>query len=195
MVKRCLSLFCLLSIWSWSCCAAATAPDINASSQLLESGDIVVRMGKGLWSDYFAGISKHEKLYSHSGIIVKINSALFVAHEDADDLTGQGSARLVTYAEFVADSSRLAIYRVKVSVIKRNDIAQKALSLAVRAVPFDIKFSLDTTDALYCTEFVWYSILASTGLDIVPNKSLLMGRQYISVEDLYISSYVSRVTH
>ena len=193
MVKRCLSLFCSFSILSWICCATATAHDINASTQLLESGDIVVRMGKGVWSEYFAGISKHEKLYSHAGIVVKINSELFVAHEDADDLTGHGSASLVSYAEFVADSSRLAFYRVKASVIKRNSIAQKALSLTVRSVPFDINFSLDTVDALYCTEFVWYSVLSSAGLDIVPKKSSFMGKQYISVEDLYTSPHVSRV--
>jgi uncharacterized protein YycO len=194
MVKRCLSLGLFL-IFSWICCAVALAHDINASTQLLENGDIVVRMGKGLWSDYFAGISKHERLYSHTGILVKINSALFVAHEDADDLTGQGSARLVSYAEFVADSSRLAIYRVKASVIRRDKIGQMAIDLALRAVPFDIKFSLNTADALYCTEFVWYAVLSSTGLDIVPNKPSWIGKQYISVEDLYTSPYVRRVAH
>lgn len=118
-----------------------------------------------------------------------------MAHEEADDLTGQGRASLASYADFVADSSKVAVFRVSASAIQRDRIAQVALALVARAVPFDIRFSLDTADALYCTEFVWYAVRASIGLDIVPDKSSLMGKQYISVEDLYRSPYVSAVTH
>lgn len=186
------SIFFLLL---WSCCTNALGEDLHKRKLNFENGDIVVRMGSGMWSNYFASLSKNERKFSHAGIIVITNGVVYVAEETANDFTGVGGAHLVTFEDFNAGSSQFGLYRLKLPDVKRSEISKTALQLVAQAVPFDSKFSLDSQDFLYCTEFVWYSIRRAVNLDIVPVKSSISGKEYISVEDLYKSTYVQSVPY
>lgn len=44
------------------------------------------------------------------------------------------------------------------------------------AVPFDAAFSLESDDALYCTELIWRIYTAATGRDLTPSKHHILGK-------------------
>ena len=61
-----------------------------------------------------------------------------------------------------------------------------------RGAPFDAAFSLDTEEALYCTELVWRALTAAAGEDAAPRKTERVGRLFVAIDDLQASPLLER---
>ena len=108
-------------------------PDVSRIEPLLKHGDIILRSGIGLWSDFFRSRNLRDKRFSHG-----------------DDFTGHGTVFADTLANFVGQSTAVGIGRLRVAdpeSFVRN--ARKCLGR-----PFDWKFDTEESTAIYCTELV-----------------------------------------
>ena len=61
---------------------APSAPWQESAPVEIKRGDIVLRRGDGLWTQWFVDASTREKLYSHVGIAVNDGKAPMVVHSD-----------------------------------------------------------------------------------------------------------------
>ena len=179
--------------------AAPKAPDIRATAHAdhlmttLRPGDILFRRGSGLWTPLFSQASSKEGFFSHAGIIFARAGHLKIVHADADDLSGIGGVREDEVDEFLREAKGVAIGRMK-DPAAAPAIARLAVQEEWKKLPFDVHFTLDDDGkAIYCTEYVWLAIKRASGIDIVPNKTVLAGKTGIAVDDLLKSPFLQIV--
>ena len=160
---------------------AQVAPDAVAEAR---PGDLLFKgADTGTGTRVAAGWSLGDKRWGHVGIVVAgASGGLEVIHADTGAPGEVGAVRRVALGDYLADVYALGRYEVNL-----EDAARGAyLSYAEQAVglPFDRGFSLQTGDALYCSELIWRALSAGAGADIQPLKSERFGRVYVSVSDL-----------
>lgn len=143
-----------------------------------ESGDLVFRMGRGLFSDIFSSFGTNHPRYSHVGIVIVEADACQVVHTEASELTGKGNARIESMAVFLGPDRAAygAVFRVRnMAAEQRRKVVASAASYVRRQIPFDIDFNLESEDKLYCTELVWRAFREG-GIDLAPKRDIVKSR-------------------
>lgn len=153
--------------------------------RLLEDGDLICRMGIGVWSQLFRDSNRTDKRFSHCGILVRKDGKWFVIHSSANDATGEGCVAWEPLEKFAARCSLLAVYRFPFSGEERHRIA--ACSRTYKDVPFDCKFDIQNHDQVYCSELVYLCVNEALKQEILkPEK--LNDKPQITVDDLYLKT-------
>jgi hypothetical protein len=129
---------------------------IDEGQALLKEGDLVLRNGNDLTSQFIKNFSKKDKSYSHSGLVFYKGNTPFVYHI----LATEGNDR----SELVADSlatfcdprhnSAFAIYRYNMEADELANLKASVLSWHKKGVQFDSVFNLKTDDRMYCSEMI-----------------------------------------
>lgn len=174
--------------------ARAEARDlVEAARAEARAGDVLFKSGDGFWGVMAARFSRENEGFGHVGLVVAgEDGALAVIHAGGDPLAGDGRVQRARLDDFLRRSTSAALYR------PRLDEAALALALAyaeaalARNAPFDAAFSLDTDDALYCTELVWRALTVAAGEDAAPRKTERAGRQFVAIDDLQASPLLER---
>lgn len=150
------------------------------------SGDIVCRRGRGAVSALFAERASAARRFSHAGVVwVDSAGRLWVIHTEAEpDGNGRSGVRLQPYAAFAAESRRVAFYRLPVSDLVASAVADTALALLARGIPFDLDFDTATDSALYCTELVAAAVNRAAGDSLIRPAWRWRGRRYYGLDDL-----------
>lgn len=151
----------------------------------LQSGDVVLRHGNGLWSDLFARLNSRDTRFSHAGVVVHDGLTWYVVHAEADNLGRNGTVRMDEWAVFAEHAQQLALLRVSDSGAAART-AEAALAMHREALPFDFSFDLTRLDAVYCSELVWRALSQALQRDPLPEKPTLHGRAAVLVENLLL---------
>lgn len=174
---------------------------ISYASNLFQDGDLILRSGKGIFSDFFKSVGTRKSPYSHVGIIYLHGSEVFVIHTEANELTGKGYAKIDALDIFLNDSNASAscIYRLKEA---SNYYGKKSVDIAIQfaknKVPFDLNFDISTHDKLYCTKLVWLAY-KKVGIDIVGSPSsitvpFLKVKTIITIPDILDSGKFEQIS-
>jgi hypothetical protein len=157
-------------------------------------GDVIFKDGGGVWGRLAASFSANGDGYGHVGVVtLDAAGGLSVIHAGGDPVSGDGRVQSSGLEHFLGASKAAALYRPRVEG-EEAEFALAYLAAAVdRAAPFDSAFSLDTEEALYCTELVWRAFSAAAGEDIVPDKSRRSGKAYVAIDDLQESAWLEPV--
>jgi len=157
-------------------------PDINK----LQAGDLVFRTSHGFISDFARNFSITDKRFSHVGIFFKSGARMQVIHSIHDDNKNLDGVIIEPLTNFLQAASNWAVYRLPLTLSQKNSLILAARKYATQKIPFDSRFDLSTTHNFYCTELVWHAAKkATSGQDIIKNRTLRAGSQFISIEDLY----------
>ncbi len=151
----------------------------------LQVGDIVLRKGTGFWGVLFARVNPRDSRFSHAGIVVEDGGRWRVVHAEADNFGADGRVRLDDWHEFVYGVSRLAVLRLE-DQAAAGRTADAALDMYRAGMAFDFDFNLARSDAVYCTELVWRSLMQALGRDPLPVKPLVNGREVVLVENFLL---------
>lgn len=154
---------------------------------LIHSGDLICRLGNGIWSDHFKNISSLEKRFSHIGIIfIDEKSNTWVIHASANDYTGVGRVAKEPLEQFIANAEEFAIYRIKGDETIGLRIAREALEFLDR--PFDSKFDLSSADRIYCSELIYLSVNRSAKSKIIQAFNY-KGHLVVAIDNCYKHPY------
>lgn len=126
----------------------------------LQNGDIILRYGYGMVSDYIVKIFDEPLAVSHCGIIVKDGNNLQVVHSESTNDQTQEGVKTDALDQFTksAHLHSIVIVRFKdLSPQQSNEITDYALSYAKNKIPFDYQFNSKDTSRVFCTELVWLS--------------------------------------
>lgn len=182
----------LLLLLSFTACrpdpeAAGSRAEVPDEAQL-QSGDLIYRLGNGLYSTYFRSVSQTDQRFSHVGIVVRkaADTPLYVVHAEADDYTGQGGVRMDRLSDFLKNVNDRAAYRLNAGEAVRFDIAERALNYQHRTIPFDLAFDANDTTAFYCTELVLHCVNAATGRLLIQACTQINGKPVIAIDDTYL---------
>ena len=167
-----LFLFCLVVFHSPTTALIPSEPFDYASllerPVLFETGDLIFRKGIGAGSR-FVNLVDEGSSFSHVGLIQKDAGGIMVIHAMPETADGQGWVRRQTLADFLSESTEIAVYRLQPNFLQFANQAAQEMVPWIDVIPFDKAFSLDSTDSLYCTELVWLAY-ERAGLDLVDGE-------------------------
>lgn len=139
---------------------------------VFESGDVIFRRGTGLVSRAVLSVDARSR-FSHIGIIHLVAGEPLVIHASpGTSLADPTKIMIEPMADFFAADQTLAaaLYRPRKDYREAGEQAAAiAYGYVLEERLFDVAFSLETAEALYCTELVWRSYLEA-GLDLVGGK-------------------------
>jgi hypothetical protein len=125
--------------------------------KLIKEGDIILRNGEGKESDIIRKFATRDSTYTHVGILLRDKFGFYkVTHILGGVSNPNGSILQETINDFINEKENkgFAVYRFKISKSQTNKFKRYVDSLIRQKVTFDYKFSLESQDSLYCTEFI-----------------------------------------
>ncbi len=149
----------------------------------LQTGDIVMRNGKGLISEMFRRTSQKDARFSHAGMVIVTNGRPEVFHMIEQE--GFSGIKREPFESFCRRSANkgFAVFRIPLLFKMETCIRTYLLNQFALKVRFDDQFDLNTDDALYCTELVYKAILNCDECEL--NLSAAKGQNYVAPDDLY----------
>lgn len=167
----------------------------NISQYQLKSGDVVCRLGKGFFSNYFRKYASKDKKYSHIGIIEVKNDAVFVIHTEASELTGVGRVKRERIGDFLNGISVFDFYRVHANETIRKKIIANAKKYYHKKTPFDLDFNSFNDSEMYCTELV-ANVLNNAFDSIVIKPRLKLGnKKMYGLDDIYQNKTITKINN
>ena len=155
---------------------------VDALAGILDEGDIILRYGNGFWSPVFRNVSRHEKRFSHAGVVVMEKGVFIVVHASAHEMNGAGRVSRVSLEQFLSVSSDYAVYRFGIGRNVRLRIAENAKSYV--GLPFDSSFNLADRKRLYCTELVMHAVNDAVGYKVI-SPTVANGVALVAPDDCY----------
>jgi hypothetical protein len=175
----------------------------------IQSGDIVLRSGKGFISDVFRQFSLKDKNYSHAGIISVEQNKVFVYHilgeeNRRPEVSGQKPEDKIMKGESLRkellesfcnskENNAYAIYRYDLSKKAKENIITNLHSMARKKIVFDSYFDLATDAAMYCSELVYKAVTAAAGDKKYIPFTMVEGNKYIAPDNLYLNPHAALI--
>lgn len=165
---------------------------IDSAISLLQTGDVVFRMGIGAQSTLLAHLNRTDRGFSHCGIVVRQRGYPYVYHSIGGEDNPDARLRKDSAHRFFSprQSTALAIARYPLDTSVVSDIITRYYRNRPK---FDLSFSMATDDELYCTEFVYKVLREASGDSSYIPTSELRGTQYVGTDNLYLNDHARLV--
>ncbi len=145
-------------------------PDSLTASEIaqLQAGDVLLRRGYGLVSNYILATLKEPYAITHCGLLVPYQGQLGVLHTASDQ--EHDGVLVESLADYVRHSQAgsLVACRPKSSPAQRQQLLALAQTYQAAAAPFDYSFDDRDSSALYCVELLRDLFLATFEQDYLP---------------------------
>ena len=187
---------------------------VNALKDSIREGDLVLRCGNDYSSFTLRDFSQKEKLYSHSGIAVRIDSVLYIYHNMAGNLNPDEVMRRDPVDSFLTPENNVAfgIYRYDLNDEEIRKLREIIHQHYLNKLQFDMNFDLETDNKMYCAEMIIKSIDQATDhriqftksmvtdelrrkymklalqKNVIPSPKAADQREYYAIDDLYLNS-------
>lgn len=184
--------FCILSLFILSAGCTVNNRQIkyyrlsDQEKDLLKSGDIILRKGEGILSEFITHYLTDTLSVSHCGIIIKDKKGLQVIHALSKSVSDTDGVQICTLDKFIEESipHSLIIIRYKKDTV--GQIASQALYYLHEHKPFDNKFDMQDSSAFFCSELplhiLKYALHSNIKIDNpYPKFSVFMNEVYFQV--------------
>ncbi len=186
---------------SYTCAVIATTRDVTHVSRksfpdpykmiyegqtLLKEGDLVVRLNQDPASRFIKNFNRHDKSYSHAGIVLFENGYPYIFHIVNGEENPGERLRKDSLKQFCSPGKNVAYgifrYEMKTEEIKRlKDLIYKWYA---KGIQFDSVFNLNTDDRMYCSEMVGKALAKATN-----NRIMIETTPLTTTEALAFSAY------
>lgn len=197
------SRYALLLLLLVGCKEMRSSPERDFAPLIatLEPGDLLFRRGTGFAGRVVTSMDRKGE-FSHVGVVVWDEGRWLVVHAVPHEPDFKGDfdrVKCESVEQFLghyADGT-FGLFRPQIEPQKRQRVAQGALRLSRKQVPFDHDYDLADTTRLYCTELVEYLFLME-GLSLSEGRRTeitfpsLKG-SYILPSDLSECSYLKPI--
>jgi len=162
---------------------------LQAEYLQLQTGDILLRKGFGMISDYIANFLDEAYPVTHCGFIIKTaKGKIQVLHTVSNDaISGMFIESLADYCRQSQAGSLVAV-RVKATEAERKAMMQRAHDLVKQKVPFDMAFDDSNSDRLYCAEMMRDIFVEILGQDLLPQRTQKQGIDVLSMDNFLDST-------
>ena len=141
---------------------------------LLQNGDIILRHGYGMVSDYIVKLFNEPIALSHCGMIEKHGDTLRVIHSTSSEEHMQDGVNLTDLDQFTKASHHHSIMVVRYKDLtpeQAEKITTYARQYAKKQIDFDYRFNTKDTSEVFCTELVWLAYKKILHKDIFIDKN------------------------
>jgi hypothetical protein len=142
---------------------------IDEGLQLVREGDLVTRLNTDPSSQYLKNFNRHDKKFSHAGIVLFENGKPCVYHiingeENPDEKIKKDSLK-----GFCDPRKNFAfgIFRYKIKPTEIEKLKKLIRQWYKQGIQFDSTFNLKTDDRMYCSEMIYKALARVTNKRIV----------------------------
>lgn len=129
---------------------------------LIQDGDIILRYGHGMVSDYIVNLFEEEYRISHCGIVNKTDKGLEVIHSESSSMLSEEGIQRQDFDEFTDAGHQNSVIIVrynKSDSLGRTGITKRAQYYLDKKIPFDYGFDFEDTTTMFCSEIIWHIFL------------------------------------
>lgn len=161
---------------------------LSAIRRLIRNGDLVTRTGNDFTSESLRSLNRRNKTYSHCGIASIEHDTVFVYHALGGDFNPDQKIRRDPFELFAEpyNNKGTGIFRFHLPDSITSSFAITARQYYLSDITFDMDFDLLTDNKMYCSEFVYKSLLKAGKLHF--NHSHIGDFEFIGVDDLCLHS-------
>ena len=129
---------------------------INEGQSLLKDGDLVVRLNRDPSSQFIRNLNRHDKTYSHSGVVIYENGYPYVYHMVMGEENPSGKMKKDSLIRFCNPRKNMAYGIFRYDLNKKEIEKLKAIvhDWYDRGIRFDPAFNLSSNDKMYCSEMI-----------------------------------------
>lgn len=162
---------------------------------LLKQGDILLRTGNDEISNVFRHLNTRNQTYSHAGLVMIEEGRPVVYHCIGGADNPEGRLRRDEVAFFIDPQHNLGwgIVRLDLDTAQQQALSAIVTGLYRQGVRFDDDFDLASDDRLYCTEFVYKSIIRASGDSTFLPVTVHNNKRYIAVDDLFNNKHAQTI--
>lgn len=148
---------------------AASFKMIDEGQLLLKDGDLVVRNNHDLTSQYIKHFNRHDKNYSHAGIVFYENGYPYIYHilPGRDNPGEKLTKDSLSYFSNPRKNFGYAIYRYKMDSSEIAHFRSLVMDWYNQGVVFDSALNLKTDREMYCSEMIKKGLALATNDRIV----------------------------
>ena len=164
---------------------------VDTAVSMLQSGDIVLRMGAGADSRMLAELNQKDKTISHCGIVMIEHGYPFVYHSIGGEDNPDERLRRDSASFFFSPHHNMgiAVVQFDYGTDKINELRSVVYNYYRQRPKFDMKFDLKTDDKLYCAEFVYKAVNKAVGDSTYIKTTTLLGHTFVGIDDLFINPH------
>ena len=148
---------------------------IHTIKDSIRDGDLILRCGNDLTSASLRDFSQDEKLYSHGGIALMFDGAMYVYSNMAGDINPNEIIRRDVVDSFLTPVNNVAVgvYRYDLTNEELQQLKTIVNDHYSNKLGFDMNFDLATNDKMYCAEMIAKTVEGATNRRIILPKSLI----------------------
>lgn len=152
---------------------------INEGQTLLKEGDLVVRLNQDRTSGFIRNLNRHDKKYSHAGIVLYERGYPFIYHIVIDDENPDGKLRKDSLNTFCHPRKNIAfgIFRYEMAPDEIETLEKLLHVWYTKKVRFDLEFNINTDNKMYCSEMIMKALAISTGKRILIETTKLTPKE------------------
>jgi hypothetical protein len=183
---------------------------INEGQSLLKEGDLVVRLNRDPSSQFIRNFNRHDKRYSHAGIVLFENGYPYVYHIVNGEENPDERMRKDSLSRFCNPgiNKTFGIFRYSLDTGEMKTIKDIIHQWYAQGVRFDSVFNLNTDDRMYCSEMISKALARAThqriqlGTTEMTNAEAMLFSNHVhlplaytnhlrivSIDDLYTNPY------
>jgi hypothetical protein len=189
------NLFLVLCLFLSACGSEnenTNAPIRSLSSEefaLIQNGDIILKNGYGTLSRAIVEILDEPISISHCGILYYQNDTLWVLHSIAKEYADEDGVQKIAFNLFLNDTKPNSLYivRFKSNFDGRNAFLEQGLKYLNQKTSFDYDFNNEDDSKLYCSEFVFQSLLKTTNKKLMKERKI-QGKTLLTFNSLLDSA-------
>ena len=152
---------------------------INEGQTLLQEGDLVVRLNQDHTSRFIRNLNRHDKKYSHAGIVLYERGYPFIYHIVIDDENPDGKLRKDSLRKFCHPGKNIAygIFRYDMAPGEIEIFKKLLHTWYTKEVRFDLEFNIKTDNKMYCSEMIMKALGISTRKRILIETTKLTSKE------------------
>lgn len=152
---------------------------INEGQTLLKEGDLVVRLNQDRTSQFIRNLNRHDKKYSHAGVVLYERGDPFIYHIVIDDENPDGKLRKDSLSKFCNPRKNIAygIFRYEMALGEIETFKKLLHVWYNKEVRFDLEFNMRTDNKMYCSEMIMKALAISTGKRILIETTKLTSKE------------------
>lgn len=170
---------------------------ISEGETLLKEGDLVVRLNRDPMSQYIKNFNRHDKRFSHAGIVLYENGYPYVFHIINGEENPDEKLRKDSLIRFCNPRKNIAygIFRYDMNAGEIKILRDLIHTWYNQGLQFDSAFNLKSDDRMYCSEMIRKALIKATAKRISIETTKLTNNEVrlFSAYSHHPVSYVSNL--
>jgi hypothetical protein len=162
---------------------------VDSAKKCLQNGNIILRKGNDVISAMFAQMNRTDATFSHCGIAFQEDSTWWVYHSIGGEDNPDEKLKRETFDRFVSHEHNhgFGIVAYALDSMQLSDLQHIVHSFHQQAIPFDMKFDLESNDRFYCAEMVYKAFSLTMRTDTFFTTTEHNGFKYVSTDNIFIN--------